>query len=109
MRIRRRLFRLSAVLAIGAMVGATAAVAPAQVAHAASSDLVLSVTAADLGVDATTLRTVVSDVNAEDARDSISLDQAAKRSLQEFGYDTSKWVNLDIAASVSADGTLSIT
>jgi len=106
MRIRQRLFRFVTVVTVGAMVASGVAVTPAR---AATSDFSLSVTAAALGVDTVTLISVVSSVNAADVRDGLSLDQAAKRQVAEMGGDTSRWVDVDLTATVSTDGTLTIT
>jgi alpha-L-arabinofuranosidase B-like protein len=87
---------------VSAVVSAAVAAVPAQAVPA--GDVTLTMTAADIGADPATLRQVVNDVNAEDVRNGVSLDQAAKRWVEEYGGDPSGWISIDITASVTADG-----
>ena len=62
MRVRHYLFRLTAVVAVSAVAGAAVAAAPAQAVPA--GDFTITMAAADLGLDPSTLREVVNEVNA---------------------------------------------
>ena len=89
-----------------ALAAGLAAAIPARAASALpSGDFTLTMSASDLGIAPVYLQDAVNEVNAEDAREGITVSQQMERDVAEFGGDTSNWVDVPGATvSMSSDG-----